>query len=170
MESVAQTPGSRAYWGPRLWKLFHTMAEYSDRRDVLQIWCNWVRVTAATMPCARCRTHLSAYLRSTVFMKSINIDRTTGEQMRHQVRTELHRLHNSVNARIGAPQVDIADLPTIYGAKGRDEALLESQRLFREIKAAWAPLIHLRISPAALTQWEQLGNMLLALLASGPAI
>ena len=52
-------PGSPQYWGPRLWRIFHDLAEISDRRDIGMLWPNILKSTAATMPCIKCRHHLT---------------------------------------------------------------------------------------------------------------
>ena len=52
-----------ADWGPRLWSIFHTMAEWSDRRDIVYRWKRTMELTAMTIPCEVCRRHMQDYLR-----------------------------------------------------------------------------------------------------------
>lgn len=168
--STPSTPSpphtENAYWGPRLWRIFHTLAEYSDRRDVSHLWLNVMRATAQTMPCAKCRTHLTEYLRTHSMFRSSPI--TPPKDIQTTIRRDLHVLHNSVNARNKTPQFDSKQLALTYGIKPRPERLYEVQVLYNELKNAWTPMLHTRIHPAAFSQWKQALELLIAIIAGGP--
>lgn len=159
---------SKLYWGPRVWKLFHTLAEVSNRRDVLGMWHMVLAATADSMPCAQCRTHFSAYLRAnpmTFVKRGILI---TGPQARDKIRTELWKFHNVVNKSTGKEEASIDILLEQYGAKTRNELLLEAQRLVGEVKGLWEPLLYKQISPKAFHEWKRALQTLLLVLRGGP--
>lgn len=160
------TASENAYWGPRVWRIFHTLAEYSDRRDVSHLWLNLMRITAQTMPCAKCRTHLAEYLRThTMFRSSPTL---SPKDIQSNIKRDLYVLHNAVNARNKTPQFDFEQLAQTYGNKPRPERLYEVQLLYNELKNAWMPLLHTRIHPAAFSQWKQTLELLIAIIAGGP--
>ena len=159
---------SKLYWGPRVWKLFHTLAEVSNRRDVLGMWHMVLAATAESMPCAQCRTHFRAYLRThpiTFVKRGIQL---TGVQVRDKIRNELWKFHNIVNKSTGKEEASIDILLEQYGAKTRNELLLEAQRLVSDIKGLWEPLLYKQISAKALHEWKRALQTLLLVLRGGP--
>ena len=158
---------SRAYWGPRLWTIFHSLAEISDRRDMAMLWNNLMRLTAVSMPCETCRLHLAAYMRAHAFVRFPKIHLVTGEMVKARAVAELFVLHNAVNTRLEKPIFTSTDM-AIY-RKPRNELLLDINRVYEEIKVAWTPLVHSRINPAAYNDWKKHLNMMIALAAGGPA-
>ena len=156
----------KTYWGPRVWTLFHSLAEISDRRDMVMLWNNLMRFTAAVMPCDQCRTHLAAYMRSHVFVRFSKIHLVTGEMVKARAVAELFVLHNEVNARLGKPAFTSTDM-AIY-RKPRAEVMATIHKVYEEIKAAWAPLVHTRINAAAFNDWKKHVNMMIALASGGP--
>ena len=159
---------SKLYWGPRVWRLFHTLAEVSNRRDVLGIWHTVLIATAQSMPCEQCRIHFSAYLRTnpiTVVKRSILI---TGPQTRDRIRNELWRFHNVVNRNTGKEEQSIDILNEQYGAKTRDELLLEAQEIVNELKKIWEPQVYKQIKAKAFHDWKRAILLLIAVLKGGP--
>jgi hypothetical protein len=157
----------KAYWGPRLWVLFHSLAEISDRRDMVMLWNNLMRLTAAAMPCEQCRTHLSAYMRTHVFVRFPKIHLVTGEMVRARATAELYALHNDVNARLEKPIFTVEELAAAY-RKPRAEVLSTIHRVYDEVKVAWTPLVHSRINGSAFNEWKKHVNMMIALASGGP--
>lgn len=159
-------PDSNAYWGPRLWRIFHILAEYSDRRDISPLWLNVLRTTSQTLPCSKCRTHLTEYLRTHTLFRFTPL--MPIKEIQTNIRRDVHTLHNFVNARNGGFKFDFALLTPTYGAKSRPERVYEAQVLLNELKNAWTPLVHTRIRPAEFTQWKQQIDLLFTLISSGP--
>jgi hypothetical protein len=168
--SGAENPASRFYWGPRLWRVFHLLAEISDRRDMYMLWTNLLRVTGPVVPCDTCRNHIGSYIRSHAFMRAVRPHLITGEAVRQIARQNLLDFHNNVNERLGKPVVPREQLATLYGGdeKTRGAILSEIHKLLEEINAAWTPLIHRSISGAHFTTWKKHINLMLALAAGGP--
>jgi hypothetical protein len=166
MSTIA--PGT---WGPLLWRIFHTLAEYSDRNDVSQIWANWLAQTAMVMPCDKCRKHLSAILQSRTVIPVPNPATTTGTHVRSQIRLEIWKLHNEVNCWLGKDTLPITELEELYGGQGnRTQRLLEVQTLLNKLKESWNPLVYSKIEPRHYTNWKYSANLLFALITSGPTI
>ena len=169
MSAAAAAPidtASKLYWGPRLWKMLHMLAEISDRRDMIHLWNNLMSMTAHVMPCEQCRAHLGGFMKTHNFVKFAKPHLVTGEMLKLKVRTELFNLHNEVNARLGKP-IFAADHSAT--SISRDLAFAEVGRLYEEIRAAWDPLIHSRIHGPSYTNWKKHLNMMIALASGGPS-
>lgn len=157
---------SKLFWGPRLWSLLHHLAQVSDRRDMLMLWNNLMRLTAAVMPCEQCRHHLTSYLSSHGFIRISKTHTVTGANVRIMAINELFKLHNIVNARLEKASFVKEDL-TVY-EKTRLETMTIINRNFDEIKAAWTPLVHDRISGSDFVRWKKHVGLMIALASSGP--
>lgn len=153
----------REIWGPKLWRMLHLLADVSDRKDVGLLWHNVMRTTADVLPCASCKKHLQTYLRTHVFMKVKHPNLVTGEQIRTQIVTELHTLHNDVNHRLGKPIFPYESMATIYSGT-REMKLLEAKKLLEELRASWLTLLFRTIMPGPLQEWKKSTNLLIALL------
>ena len=159
-------PGA-AVWGPRVWSLFHTLAEYSDRCDVLQIWFNWLQATVQVMPCVKCRMHLGSYLRMNTVMKPRDIHTTSPMEFKDIIKRDLLKLHNDVNRRTGKPAFTVEQLAPMYGTKSRAEAVRDATQRVEELVRSWEPHLHVSISPRALAIWRSTASILIALIGSG---
>lgn len=158
---------SRIYWGPRLWRVFHLMANISDRRDISSLWKHFIGLSAAALPCALCRIHFMEYLRSHKIV--LNGDPLTlrGIEFRNTLKTQLRLFHNAVNARLSKPNVTAEEYDALYPNKTRLEILFEIQTLINEIKAAWEPLLHSSINPSIYSKWKVVYAGLFNRLMSG---
>ena len=163
-------PGNKVYWGPRLWRLFHLLAEVSDRNDLYLLWPTFLRLTATIMPCAACRQHLSVYLRTHSIMRFKAKSPITGPLVKQKIRADLLALHNDVNSRLGKHTFTEADLSMyeVSEAYSRATRLGEIAALHEEIRAAWAPLHHLRAEAGAYNDWKRSYQMIYALASGGP--
>lgn len=166
---VATNPASRLYWGPRLWRVFHLLAEVSNRRDMYMLWVNILRMTAGIVPCDQCRTHIASYVTTHAFMRSARPHLITGEAVRTLAREDFREFHNAVNERLGKPQVTREQYAVLYPKTSRPAVLAEIGKLMEEIHAAWAPLIHGSINGAQYTNWKKHISLMLALAAGGPS-
>lgn len=159
---------TKVYWGPRLWIIFHSLAEISERRDMAMLWNNLMRLTAATMPCEQCRIHLSTYIKSHTFVRFHKIDIVTGLNVKTRAVKELFDFHNAVNIRLDKP-IMTQELYDSQYKKTLRETLSIIQKNFDEVKAAWTPLVHGTINGAAFSDWKKHLSMMIALAAGGPA-
>lgn len=63
-----------AEWGPRLWRIFHSLVEKSGKgkhrlydEEEKRAWTNLINGLRTALPCPLCRQHYKAYLKSTPF-------------------------------------------------------------------------------------------------------
>lgn len=164
-DETAHKPGSKFYWGPRVWALFHTLADISNRRDVGQLWSSFLQASANVLPCPACKQHFQAYLRTHRMIPNANPLQITGALMRHQIRTSLHQFHNDVNHRLGKPHFKFES----NKPQKRTQALERIHILMVEIQDAWTPLLHTSIQSHVYNHWKSVGNVLIALLSGGPS-
>jgi hypothetical protein len=163
---------SKLSWGPLLWRLFHNLAELSNRRDIPFLWPKLLQLTAALMPCDACRVHLAATLRSRPFFRISRIDLITGPAVQTQIRGEVWRLHNEVNARLGKPMFSLADVVAVYGvnvAAGRTRAVLLSEIavVLEKLRRAWTPLLYGKIDAGVYMAWRGHVALMVALVSAG---
>jgi hypothetical protein len=165
--SGAIVPGSKRWWGPLLWSLFHSLAEHSDRKDVIQLWLNLFKLTADVLPCPNCRRHLHDYLKAHVFLKPMNVAKTKGIRFKEVIRRDIWALHTDVNLRLGKPNVPLEDLATKYN-QTREDALASAHIIAEQLKTAWSPFLMKQILPGIYNRWFATLRMLMAVLAMGP--
>jgi hypothetical protein len=95
-----------AVWGAPLWRVLHTVAEYTDTPTSFSLWEHLLNLLTNDIPCMDCRGHFTTYLQSNP------IDVTD----RGALVVWLFCLHNDVNQRIGKPVLD--DPPGLqYGTR-----------------------------------------------------
>jgi hypothetical protein len=88
----------------------------------------------------------------------------TGEQIRHQIMSELFTLHNVVNARLGKPIFPLESLSSTYSQGSRDTKLLEAKKLLEELKTSWSSQLFKTVMPGPFNEWKKSTNLLVALL------
>lgn len=167
---MAAVTSEKAYWGPLLWRLFHNLAELSDRRDIPLFWPKLLQITAALMPCEACRSHLAATLHARPFLKIGRVDLVTGPVVQTQVRAELWRLHNEVNARLGKPSFAFEDYVATHGVSAertRANLLSEISDCLEKLRQAWTPLLHSRIDASVYSAWRGHMALMVALVSAG---
>lgn len=156
---------SKHYWGPRLWRLYHLLADLSDRRDMVMLWNSLLRHTATVMPCEQCRSHLTDYLKTHSFVRFDRKTVVTGAIVRNKARNDLFQLHNAVNIRLEKRLFTESDMAAY--ALPRGESIAAINALYEEIKAAWTPLVHRSIIGALYLEWKRHLSMMIALAACG---
>lgn len=159
---------SKEYWGPRVWRMFHLLANISDRRDVPSVWRQLLRASAHVLPCEKCRVHFADYLKTHVLVKTVDPTKTTGPLIRETLKDSLRVFHNVVNKRLGKPSVTKEAYAALYLPQSREATLLEVQAIFEELKHVWAPLAHTSLHTGQFTLWKNTLAVLLALLRAGP--
>lgn len=90
-----------ALWGPTLWRILHTLAEFSDRYDIVIYWSEIINdIMRSALPCPECRGHYVAWVSSHPL---ILMDGITTANLRSTVRLWLLDLHNQVNTTKSTP-------------------------------------------------------------------
>lgn len=150
MTDVAATPpvGHRGWWGPRIWRVLHTLAELSvGRTDTTAGWRTVIRTTSAMLPCAMCRNHFGAAMRSV--------------RVPSGVRHGLWAAHAAVGGVL--PE---AELAAVYGGEGGCDTVAA---LVAEVGAEFRRanvLDHFRVG--YLGEWEHAVSGLIRLLRLPP--
>lgn len=142
MESLA--PADRRWWGPRIWRLLHSLAEISDRSDCGPLWRIVVHATAEVLPCAVCKKHFQEAIRRMHF--------PAGQSMQARMRHSLWAAHAAVGGAL--PE---ADLTLEYGG---DRAVVAQRAadLLREVSDAFRAFTNI-------TKWHGATAQLIALLS-----
>ena len=108
---------TKQWWGPRIWRILHCMAEFSDRSECGGPWRAVLRATVDVLPCDLCRSHLRAAIGSISLMTP-----RPAETMRSLLRHFLWTLHQ------GSATVGISE-ESLTGLYGGDRAtVLQSVR------------------------------------------
>ncbi len=144
-------------WGPRLWRLFHALADISDRRDIYPLWNTFLKYTALVIPCAKCQKHMAEYWAQHQFLPK-GWNQMNGNQVRAEIRQKLHAFHNDVNARLGKTCPALA---TLQLTQDRAAIVAEAQALFDGLREEWG---------AAHLEWKRTGALLLSLVRTGPQV
>ena len=86
---------STELWGPTMWRILHTLAEFTDRPHMSRFWYVLLRSMRTTLPCPDCRAHFVAWSDANpiVYSKS----NTDFREMRDAYRRWILALHNQVN-------------------------------------------------------------------------
>jgi hypothetical protein len=117
-DPVLQIGLSREAWGPRFWKILHTLAESSGRQthiitsnDEADMWIQLFKSQASVMPCELCKKH---YVEWYVKNRPDNLHNIKGEDRRVWIRNWLWGCHNQVNLMNGKESPPIDSLPLLY--------------------------------------------------------
>lgn len=117
-DPVIQIGLSREAWGPRFWKILHTLAESSGRQthvitsnDEADLWILLLKSQANTMPCDLCKKHyVEWYLKN----RPDNLHQIRGEDRRNWIRQWLYECHDRVNVKNGKVSPPLENLPQLY--------------------------------------------------------
>ena len=117
---------SRESWGPKFWKILHTLAESSGligspilSDDEADSWELLLKAQAFVMPCVLCRNHYISY-KST--RKIPNLRELQGEDRRDFLRKWFWSCHNNVNMITQKNILPIEDLPILYNKQNINES------------------------------------------------
>ncbi len=124
----------REAWGPRFWRIFHTMAECSgeqpdsvQRRDEAEAWILVLKTQAHVMPCAICKTHYSEWLLNHAVERIRYLE---GEERRSWLRHWLWACHEQVNRMNGKSTPPEEDLPSLYPRRSIQKEIVELGTMF----------------------------------------
>jgi hypothetical protein len=142
----------REAWGPRFWRVLHTLAEYSGRQitelqsnDEADAWTNLLRAQAFVMPCDLCKQH---YLSWIVNYKINPLRDVAGETRRVYLRLWLWGCHDNVNRMNGKQSPSVAELELRYGKQQIQKDISELETMFRVAMDKQALL------PADISRWK----------------
>ena len=134
------TAPSPSEWGPHLWKMLHWLVERSGQQkarllqdDELVAWTQLLKLLSKTLPCALCKGHYTAYMKTHF---DLDILKSTPPLIENKRRDLLRRwiweLHEDVNHRreCVANTVPYELLESIYGAKTAINFSEERERFY----------------------------------------
>lgn len=145
------------WWGPRIWRVLHGLAEVSDRPGCGPAWRVLLRATVELLPCEICRRHFAA--------ASAAIALPVLGDCRVRLRRGLWEAHAAVGGAL--PEEGLA---AEYGCGGDREAVFGVVRdLVAEIGAAFrAENVLGRFRGGALVDWERAVGAVVVLLRMPP--
>lgn len=150
--------GHKSWWGPRIWRILHCLAEISDRRDCGPGWRVVLLLTAQMLPCDVCRGHF------TVAGRGVRI--VTGVAPRAVLRHMLWATHAS-SREGGSLDFPESELSAVYSYGGdRAAVIAEVRRLVTEVCSTFRSANVLdRFRVGHLADWERAVERLVGLLA-----
>ena len=135
----------KSWWGPRIWRILHCLAELTDRPGCVVGWRHVIQETAAILPCDMCREHFVAAMRS---------ERITAGSVRHMLWSAHTGSRQAEHAEGNLPE---SELSAVYGYGGdRGSVAAEVGRLVTEIVDAFRSQHVLdRFRIGHLVDWER---------------
>lgn len=154
----ASQPGTaeKSWWGPRIWRILHSLAEINDRTDVGPAWRQALLLTADILPCAICREHFRTHVRGMSF--------PIGVSNFAQLRRSLWAIHNATRAA-GITPFSEEGLAAEYAIGGRDAISMRVVGLITEVATAFREHNVLdRLHAISLGPWQRAMVQLVSLL------
>ncbi len=99
-----------AIWGPPLWTVLHTLAEFTHAHRLYDSWVATLRSLVGNLPCPECAFHYEQWCRKNGLARP-----RRPADLHIAIRTWVGRLHNSVNARKSVGGWDYPQLTATYG-------------------------------------------------------
>jgi hypothetical protein len=122
--------GERGWWGPRIWRIVHCLAEISDRTDCGPGWRVVLQETVQMLPCDMCREHFGVAVRGLHLPLPMPGSTRTP---REAVRRMLWQTHSATGGVL--PEEELA---AVYGYGGdRGAVVAEVRRLLNEVAGAF---------------------------------
>ena len=153
---------AKSWWGPRIWRILHSVAEITDRTDCSLLWRFALHATANMLPCAMCRLHFRAAIQTMRFPPTANIRGT----LRHSL-WAIHRDSGS------ADPVGEEELTSLYGGD-RGTVLRLAQELVAEVAAGLRPVVDVGMEKGKIIgkvgAFEQAWHTLLGRLSVGSLV
>ena len=157
MESGGGT-ADKHWWGPRIWRILHSLAEVSDREGCGPAWRCLLKATVEVLPCEVCRRHFAA--------SAATISLPVLGECRTRIRHGLWVAHAAVSTASFAEE----QLTEEYGSQGNRDAVLDDVvKILNEVSRAFRTEAVLgRFRAGALPDWERAVRALVVLLRIPP--
>ena len=125
----------REWWGPRFWKILHTLAECSGtmttvihENDEADLWAILLKGQAFVMTCALCRDHYNTWYRS---HRPVNIRLLKSTERKEYLRRWLWACHNNVNKQSQKEEFLEEHLSELYKKESLSEIMKDIYDMFR---------------------------------------
>lgn len=166
----------KSWWGPRVWRILHGLAEVSDRPALGMAWKAVLRATVLMIPCDLCRHHFQSVVASIAFPLE--------EIFQSRLRHVLWSAHAAAGSGQGPSIGGVDDcsgssilfpeeaLTTEYGMGGDREAVLtQSAALCHEVVASFrAANVLDRFRSGALVTWDHAVRALISAIRYPPPV
>lgn len=126
---------SREAWGPRFWKILHTLAECSGEQmtqiqmnDEADAWHTLLRAQAFVMPCTLCKDHYLEWHRT---HKTDGLRTLMGEERKQWLRKWLWGCHNRVNLMNQKVSPLVDELPGLFKRVPIEKEMKELSSMFQ---------------------------------------
>jgi hypothetical protein len=144
---------SREAWGPRFWKILHTLAECSGEQttqiqmnDEADAWHTLLRAQAHVMPCTLCKDHYLEWHRT---HKTDGLRTMQCEERKAWLRKWLWGCHNRVNLTNQKISPELDSLPFLYTRVPIEKEMKELSSMFQ------LALMKQSLKPEDVTRWKQ---------------
>lgn len=143
---------NKSWWGPRIWRILHSLAEINDRTDVGPAWRQTLGLTAEILPCVVCREHFRDLVRRMAFPIGVS----NYGALRHALW--------SAHASTGSGPFPEENLIAEYGGE-RDAVITRVTGLITEVVTAFQSQGVLdRLHAISLLTWQRAIGRLVGLL------
>jgi len=126
---------TREAWGPRFWKILHTLAEQSgfqntviQNNDEADAWILLLKLQAFVMPCSLCRKHFQEWY---ISHRVDGLRGILGENRRKWIREWLWSCHKRVNDLTQKESPELKNLPELYSKKSIEKEFRELLTMFQ---------------------------------------
>lgn len=141
----------RSYWGPRFWKVLHTLAQCSGnlqnptmRNDEADLWKMLLKTQSFVMPCALCKQHYLEYKLNVPLLELRNL---SNPDRKYFLTNWLWKCHSNVNTQAqkeSPPEETLSDLYPLQSIRNEVNELilmfnlaLQRSQLQREDTQRW---------------------------------
>jgi len=126
---------SREAWGPRFWKILHTLAECSGQQktsvqsnDEADAWSFLIKAQAFVMPCALCKQHFLEFQKRNPIG---NLRTLQGEGRKQRIRSWLWECHKRVNELNNKQSPSLQQLLELYPKQSIEKEVREIVTMFQ---------------------------------------
>lgn len=95
-------PDKNKEWGNGRWQSIHVTAAWVDTTDKFKTWCSWIKNQVKNLPCPDCVKHAEEYVKA------------NPPESAEDAFIWSWRFHNTVNSRLGKPQMEYATAKQLY--------------------------------------------------------
>lgn len=135
MSASLQIGLTREAWGPRFWKILHTLAEQCGNQtspilsnDEADAWITLLKTQQFVMPCTVCKEHYKEWKKT---HRYDHLRSLLGTQRREFLRNWLWGCHSRVNTMNMKPDIDLKDVSSLYPKQSIQKEVEELNGMFQ---------------------------------------
>ena len=112
-------------WGPSLWRILHTGAQYTTSVHQRLTWIRLLDVMKGALPCAECSAHYNAWITA----NPVSLP-SSGAELQVAISSWLLALHNDVNRRNDVAPWTLEQVAAAYTDKAAARAALTTLKRY----------------------------------------